>query len=729
MTSLNVVIKNVASGAREKLLDLIVNVLPACQSEEDRRIRLLQYCTEHRALYLKLMALVEFVGQKIGTGSSSSSSSSSTTTTTTTTTALAREFSAIVKNTTALMEHVKQRRSYIETTTQLLDEVHQKQSSSVVPPYETRTAIDVLATGKYTHLPAFPMRNLPALRRSVLGWEPPTSEIVLEDLNRRLRHRVSQSSAAERFTNVVVTNGRAIIFQESEFRIELTLENDNWRVLHTDCLVGETRNCISLHAQPKSIEIVPVVKRLLETVPRPNPKTLKQLWDNMKYVLTEAQKMHPDWNIDISHIYEMRSKMQLQSKIVAELSKSNVTLDDSLLKIYHVAHQHCYMQARNILHRQAEMNASLAVSSTANGIAIQYWRATLTRPTCSVLIGISQSKQQLTISHSPILTTTASSTATAMEIEDVIDTTKLNITHIVNDAKCAQASIMLTKAWDALIETLPWFLTPSDVRLTWEHSRATSLKVSINAGAMDFVLLVDMPTGHYRCSMVVNTASPEKHAPLFKLIAACPMHDIEKRMNNQNQNSKSRSSSSSSSSSNSGISNGRNRSGVNHGLGVTLASVLIQIQASIINTELAHAAEQAGFVEISPKLIVQKDESDTISSARGVWNSENTTIFAKENESKLYCVCVGAGSDADTTIRRRYLWPPICEIIQTIAPVTFSKALGPFRSSIQISFETKNVTVVVNKQTGKRKRENNDTGMVNTVDTNQAVQMLQMLCR
>ena len=160
---------------------------------------------------------------------------------------------------------------------------------------------------------------------------------------------------------------------------------------------------------------------------------------------------------------------------------------------------------------------------------------------------------------------------------------------------------------------------------------------------------------------------------------------------------------------------------MNHGLGVTLASVLIQIQASIVNTELAHAAEQAGFVEISPKLIVQKDESDTISSARGVWNSENTTIFAKENESKLYCVCGGAGSDADTTIRRRYLWPPICEIIQTIAPVTFSKALGPFRSSIQISFETKNVTVVVNKQTGKRKRENNDTGMVNTVDTNQAV--------
>ena len=60
--SLNTLLKNVASSARAKLVDLVLNTLPACQNAHDRAVQLLNYSAEYRSLYLKLMALVEFVG-------------------------------------------------------------------------------------------------------------------------------------------------------------------------------------------------------------------------------------------------------------------------------------------------------------------------------------------------------------------------------------------------------------------------------------------------------------------------------------------------------------------------------------------------------------------------------------------------------------------------------------------------------------------------------------------
>jgi len=623
------------------------------------------------------------------------------------------------------MQHVDQRKSYIETTTQLLDNIHRKQSASVVPPYETHTAIDVLSTGTYGKLPAFPMRQEIELRRIVLGWEPPTSAFVLEDLNRRLRHRVSQSSAAEMFTNVVVSNGRVVVHQEYEFRVELTLESNNWRVLHTDCLVGESRDCKSLHAQPYARDILPVIKRLLEAAPRRNPTTYKQLWDHMKYVLTEAQRIHPEWNIDITHIYEIKSKLQLQNAIVAELSKH--TLDDSLLRMYHVAHQHCYLQAQGILHRQADTDRTMTVlSSSERGLNVQYWRATATRPPCCVLVSVAQNKQGLTTSHIPALPMTHKAAGT-------LDTMNLDIRRVVENAKCMQASVMLINAWDALIETLPWFLTPGDVRLTWQTGRATSLKVSINAGAMDFMLLVDIPTGHYRCSMVANAAAnAENHPPMSSLVSSCPMRDVEKRINTF----------------------GGERAGVDERLGATLASILGRIQASIINAELSYAAERSGLVRIAPRRVVLGKEgtattrttrttTTTTTPAHGFWNHENTTLYAKEGESRLFCVCVGAGSDADSSVRRRYLWPPLCEIIPTVSPVVHTASLGPFRSSIQILSTNNRQMKNEEKIHGtsfhfsdrKRKRETrttcSDSGVMihnTTIGTDQAVEMLTLLC-
>jgi hypothetical protein len=41
--SLNTLLKNVASSARAKLVDLVLNTLPACKNEHDRAVQLQNY--------------------------------------------------------------------------------------------------------------------------------------------------------------------------------------------------------------------------------------------------------------------------------------------------------------------------------------------------------------------------------------------------------------------------------------------------------------------------------------------------------------------------------------------------------------------------------------------------------------------------------------------------------------------------------------------------------------
>ena len=318
-------------------------------------------------------------------------------------------------------------------------------------------------------------------------------------------------------------------------------------------------------------------------------------------------------------------------------------------------------------------------------------------------------QQQLNIDHTPPLPDTRQSFCT-------ITTMQLNIAQIIEDAKRSQASVLLSNAWDSLIETLPWFLTPSDVRLTWYgKTQVTSLVVSINGGAIDFVLQIDMPTGWYRCSLVAKQLSQENHAPLAELVASCPLRAIEHKMNTLGGGGNG---SSNNNSSNNSTSNNNN----NKSVGSTLASILTRVQSAVVNAELQHVAGQAGLIQIAPNLLVQ-EESEGISlhasRTASFWNAENTTIFGRTGEAKLYCVCVGAGSDSDQSVRCRYLWPPICEIVDTKLPLVQSDALGPFRSLIQL----RNSTV---KQQKKRKRDS-DRIKLNTVGTQQALDMLKRI--
>jgi hypothetical protein len=141
---------------------------------------------------------------------------------------------------------------------------------------------------------------------------------------------VSQSNAAEMFTNVVVGGGKVVLYQAHEFRIELTLMHEQWRVLHTDCLVGESRGVASLHAQPSSQDLSTHIKYLLTKVPTQN--NYDDLFDNCMYILNELQRQHSSWNVDITHVYETISNIQLQHKIIVEFSKSATLFCPLILK-------------------------------------------------------------------------------------------------------------------------------------------------------------------------------------------------------------------------------------------------------------------------------------------------------------------------------------------------------------------------------------------------------------
>ena len=512
------------------MLELVLTTLPKCKDEDERARQLQQYCEEYRSLYLKLMALVEFAGQRVGTAPGTNSG-------TTPTAALAREFAAIVQNTSALMQDVQQRKSYIETTTQLLDDIHEKQTSSIVPPYATEQAIEILATGQYNRMPTHPMCQYAELRPIVLGWTPPAKQTILDDLDRRLRHRVSQSNAAEMFTNVVVGGGKVVLYQAHEFRIELTLMHEQWRVLHTDCLVGESRGVASLHAQPSSQDLSTHIKYLLTKVPTQN--NYDDLFDNCMYVLNELQRQHSSWNVDITHVYETISNIQLQHKIIVEFSKSATLYDDPLVRLFDAAHNFCYSYALLVLHRQAARDHKMSNIRRDNySLRVPYWRPSAMHQSCAVVISYanknntndgntdsSYHQQELCLGHSPPLSDSLRASCT-------IQTMALNMTQIVENAKRSQASVLLSNAWDSLIETLPWFLTPSDVHLTWHGTtHVTSLVISMNGGSIDFVVQIDMPTGWYRCSMVAKHLPQENHAPLSLLVAACPLRAIEQQMN------------------------------------------------------------------------------------------------------------------------------------------------------------------------------------------------------
>jgi hypothetical protein len=525
--------------------------------------------------------------------------------------------------------------------------------------------------------------------------------------------------------------------------------------LHTDCLVGESRgSCFSLHAQPSSKELHQHVAYLLRKVPV--QKKYDDIFDNCIYILNEIKKNRIDWNIDITNIYEIISRIQLKTKIVREFSNilTNTTEIDPLVKLFHVAHQFCYSYALLILHRQASRDLKMSQVVRSNqSLNVVYWHSSATNQACSVVISYvvggdsgsgssssssgsssgsgSVNERNFKIRHNPHVTDRHCT------LNTIHDTTKLNIQTIIDDAKRSQASTFLSKAWESVIETLPWFLTPSDVRLTWCHGHSkqiTSMVVSINGGSIDFILQIDMLTGRYRCSIVggKNIGETNDHAPLKLLIASCPLHEIEQEMNaaggdgNPFRNGSNVGSDSSKSSANS-----NNKS--NNRLGTTLASIITRVQCCVVNSELAYAADQANLLTISSKLIVQDDHHGislhASHSAASIWNSENTTIFACEGESKLYCICVGAGTPSDPSVRFRYIWPPICEVIYTKLPIVHSNVkLGPFRSLIQLQRGTE----TVKRYTGKRKRGDVSSGATtrmtfNTVGTKEAVSMLQFI--
>lgn len=87
-------------------------------------------------------------------------------------------------------------------------------------------------------------------------------------------------------------------------------------------------------------------------------------------------------------------------------------------------------------------------------------------------------------------------------------------------------------------------------------------------------------------------------------------------------------------------------------------------------------------------------------------------------------MCVGSGSDDDTGVQRRYMWPPAWETMETKNPVTQSAALGPFRSMIKIRASSSNMRAAGAARGIGTKRKRDDDG---TISTERAASMLKLL--